>query len=232
MKKVFLLILAVLALNCVNAQTEHRTALYLNAGVEKEFLPYLSGGLSVEGRYCDTKTKDLMIKPYLEFEPVKFFSFGVDYRLDFNKVKDEESRRIGRIGLMLKLKYKFSGFTPEFSLKYYNYNEDYIVNSNPETKQYLKPKFQLSYKIKPWKLTPYVSYEWFYNFPRQLVDRDRWIFGVKKKFSKVHTFTFEYRFYEKFNRVNDKGTKVKNDIAENIFMIGYKYVFPYKHKSE
>ena len=232
MKKTLLIILAFLTAGAVKAQTEHRTALYLNAGLEKEFLSVLSGGVSVEGRFCDTKTKDLMLKPYLEYSPVKFFTFGVDYRLDFNKEDGEDSKRIGRLGLTAKLKYNFKGFRPEFSLRYNNYNEDYVVNSEEKTKQYLRPKFQLGYRIKSWKLTPYVSYEWFYNFPRDLVDKDRWCFGVKKKFNKVHNFTFEYRLYEKFNRVNDKGTKVKNDIAENIFLIGYKYVFPYKQKGE
>ncbi|MBQ3655882.1 MAG: DUF2490 domain-containing protein [Bacteroidales bacterium] len=229
MKKTLLIILSVLTISTADAQTEKRTSLYLNAGVEKEFLPYLSGGVSVEGRFCDNKTKDLMLKPYVEFSPVKFFSFAAEYRFDFKKEDGEPSETIGRLGLTAKLKYKFNGFRPEVSLKYYNYNEDYIVNSQEETKQYLKPKFQLGYRIKPWKLTPYVSYEWYYNFPRKLVDKDRWIFGAKKKFSN-HTFTFEYRLYEKFNRVNNKGTKVKNDITDNIFLFGYKYTFPYKSK--
>ena len=224
MNKVFLTALLFLTVFSVNAQTETRTSFYLNAGVEKEFLPVLSAGFDVEGRFCgDPKTQDLLLKPSVEYSPVKFFAVGAEYRFNLNKEDGEDSKWIGRLGLSAKLKYNFKGFRPEFRIKYCNYNEDYIVNSKEETKQYLRPKFQLGYRIKPLKLTPYVSYEWFYNIPRQLVDRDRWTIGIKKKFSKVHTVAFEYRFYEKFNRVNNKGTKVKNDISENIFMLSYKY---------
>jgi hypothetical protein len=228
MKKILLIWLIVSAFVPSDAQTEKRNNIYLNAAFEKDFLKTLTGGVSIEERYCgDPEKQEFLIKPYLEFSPVKYFSFGTEYRWDLS-----DGKTIGRLGLAMKLKYDLKNFRPEFRLKYCNYNGDYVVSGEEKTKQYLRSRFQLGYRIKTWKLTPYVSYEWFYNFPRKLVDIDRWTFGVRKKFAKRHTLAFEYRFYERFNRVNDKGTKLKNDINENIFLLSYKYSLPYKKKSE
>lgn len=231
-KNIIFLPLFLSFLTAKSQDLEKRVSIYLNAGIEKEITEKFSTGLEIEGRFCKSQSEqDLLLKPYIEFSPVKYFSLGAEYRWDLNHQEGSQSSWSGRLGLYAKAKYGFHGFKAEARFKYCNYSEDYgywnvddKVYDQSKKLNYLRPKFQLSYKIKPLKLTPYVSYEWFYNTARGLVDKDRWTFGLKKKINKIHTLGFEYKFEEKFNRLSKKGN-VKDDINNNIFAFSYKYSF-------
>lgn len=209
------------------AQTESRTSVYIGAEIEKEFSKKLSAELEAQGRFCpDKSSQDFLLTPSIEFAPIKYFSLGAEYRLEMEHEDGAESQWSGRFGAFAKAKYSLENFKMEARLKYCNYSEDYLEDGNL---QYLRTKFQLAYKIKPLKLTPYASYEIFYNLTRdpRKVDKDRYTVGVKDKVSKHHTIGFEYQLEEKFNRVSRKGNP-KNDINNNIFSFYYRYTLPRK----
>ncbi len=224
-----------------NAQ-EKRYPIYLNAGFEKEFLPYLSAGLDLEGRFCNaTSTQKLLIKPFVEFSPIKYFSLGAEYRWNMTHDNGEDPATTDwqqRLGIYAKGKYAFYGFKLEARVKFCNYSGDYSywdtdskTYIEDETERYLRFKIQAGYKIKPIKLTPYFSYEIFDNLTMGKVDKLRYTFGLKKKLSKQHTIGFEYMLEQKFNRYSKKG-KVKDDIHNNVFAFSYKFTLPYKQKSQ
>ena len=214
------LTLSFVASSSVKAQTEKRYIFNLASAIEKEFNDYLTAGFELEGEICpDPSTKTVMFKPVVEFSPIQYLSFEAEYRF---KAENEEGESAWhrRFGIAAKGKYAFNHLKLSTRLKYCLYSDDY----DEDTKErYFRTRFQAQYKIKPIKLTPYISYEWFYNIPRGLVDRDRWTFGVEKKLNKRNTLGLEYQCEERFNRTNAKRTKLKNDIAENTFSITYKF---------
>ena len=213
---------AVFTINTAAAQTEHRYTINPAVSVDKEFTETITAGVEAEANFCNaTSSKDFAIKPFIEYQPLKFLTLAAEYRFKYEDEAGETAWQ-RRLGLSVKGKYGFEHFKFDCRLKYTLYNEDYDDDSK---RQYFRTRFGAQYKIKPIKLTPYVNYEWFYNIPRGLVDRDRWTFGVKKKLNKQSTIGVEYQLDEHFNRVNAKRTKYKNDIAEHVFCFYYEYSF-------
>ncbi len=228
-KKISSLLVLLLLSTSLFAQ-EKRTAIYLGASIEKEFSKKLSAELEMQARFCPTKnTQDYLITPKIEFSPIKYVSFGTEYRADYSCEKDEDSEWIGRWGAWVKGKYSIAKLVKfEGRIKYCNYTEDaYLDGENQGNKQYLRFKLGVGVKIKPINLTPSISYEMFDNISRSIVDKLRYTFGLKEKLSKQHSIGFEYMFEQKFNLQTKKG-KTKEDINKNIFSISYKYTFPYK----
>ena len=223
-----LLVLAVVNTTAA-AQTESRSYIYLGAGLEKEFSKKLTAELDLQGRFCHAKeTQEFLITPKIEYEPIKFFSVGTEYRAKLSHEKGEDSEWTGRFGAWMKAKWSPSILKLEARIKYCNYTEDAADrDGNYSNEQYFRTKFLAGVKIKSLKLTPYISYEWFYEFNRNLVDKDRLTVGVKKKLNKRNALTFEYMFEERFNR-----GKTKKDINNHIFSLSYQYTFPYKKHKE
>jgi len=221
------LMMAIIAASPAAAQTESRSHIYIGAGLEKEFSKKLSAELDLQGRFGLTKKyQDFLITPKIEYSPIKFVSIGAEYRATLDHEDGESSEWTGRFGSWLKAKWSPSILKLEARLKYCNYTEDTEDrDGNLDNKQYLRTKFLVGVKLKDIKLTPYISYEWFYELNRNLVDKDRLIIGVKKKLNKRNSLSFEYMFEEKFNR-----GKTKKDINNNIFSLSYQYTFPYKPK--
>lgn len=223
-----LLVLAVIN-TMAAAQTESRSLIYLGAGLEKEFSKKLTAELDLQGRFCHAKEmQEFLITPKIEYEPIKFFSVGTEYRVKLSHEKGEDSEWTGRFGAWMKAKWSPSILKLEARIKYCNYTEDAADrDGNYSNEQYFRTKFLAGVKIKSLKLTPYISYEWFYEFNRNLVDKDRLTVGVKKKLNKRNALTFEYMFEERFNR-----GKTKKDINNHIFSLSYQYTFPYKKHKE
>ena len=225
------IVAALLALTTISAtataQTESRSYIYLGAGIEKEFSKKLTAELDLQGRFCHAKeTQEFLITPKIEYEPIKFFSVGTEYRAKLSHEKGEDSEWTGRFGAWMKAKWSPSILKLEARIKYCNYTEDAADrDGNYANEQYFRTKFLAGVKIKSLKLTPYISYEWFYEFNRNLVDKDRLTIGVKKKLNKRNALTFEYMFEERFNR-----GKTKKEINNHIFSLSYQYTFPYKKK--
>lgn len=212
-----------------DAQTDSRSLVYLGAGIEKEITKKLSAELELEGRFCKAKgTQELLITPKIEYKPVKFIAIGAEYRANLSHENGESSEWGGRFGSWLKGKWSPSILNLEARIKYCNYTEDVADrDGNYANRQYFRTKFLAGVKIKSIKLTPYISYEWFYELNRGLVDKDRLTIGLKKKFNKRNAIVFEYMFEEKFNR-----GKNKKDINKNIFAMSYQYTFPFKNKEK
>ena len=224
----FLLLTFTLTTTSASAQeTESRSHLYLGAGIEKEFSKKLSAELDFQGRFGLTKTyQDFLITPKIEYSPLKFVAVGAEYRATLSHEDGEDSEWSGRFGTWIKAKWSPSIFKLEARLKYCNYSEDVADrDGNYANKQYLRTKLLGSVKIKSIKLTPYISYEWFYELNRNLVDKDRVIIGAKKKLNKRNSIALEYMFEEKFNR-----GKGKKEFNNHIFSLNYQYTFPYKPK--
>lgn len=205
------------------AQTDNRMLWHIGAGIEKQLPWNISAGLETELRLCPEKnTQNILITPQIEYSPAKFLSLGLEYRGEMEHQKDEDSQWTGRLGAHIKAKAQPGNLRLETRLKYCNYSEDWDDGSHL---QYLRTRLQVGYRIKPLKLTPYVSYEWFYNLSRELVDKDRYTVGAKKKFSKHHSMYLEYMLEEKFNRGIHK-----MDINKHIIAVGYQYTTPAKNK--
>lgn len=209
---------------------EKRTYMYLGTSVEKEFSKKLSAGINLQGRFCnDPNTQDILVTPKIEFAPIKFVSFGAEYRVDYSREKGEESEWNGRLGLFVKGKYSIHKILKfEGRIKYCNYTEDaYLDGENQGNKQYLRYKLGAEVKIKPLNLSPYFTYEIFDNLSRNTVDKLRYVWGAKYKINKQHTIGFEYALEQRFNLQTKKGN-AKEDINKNIFSFYYKYTFPFK----
>ncbi|MCR5454346.1 MAG: DUF2490 domain-containing protein [Bacteroidales bacterium] len=205
--------------------TKSRSHIYLGAGVEKEITSKLSAGIDVQGRFCkDDESQKFLVTPQIEYSFIPFASVGAEYRATFNHEEGKDNEWSGRFGTWLKAKWSPSILKLEARIKYCNYTDDVADrDENYANEQYFRTRFLAGVKIKSIKLTPYISYEWFYEFNRNLVDKDRLTIGVKKKLNKNNAIAFEYKFEEKFNR----GTS-KININNNIFELTYKYTFPYK----
>jgi hypothetical protein len=226
MKKIIsslLTIAIIIGVHTANAQTENRTLFYLGASIEKEFTKKLSAELDMQGRFCPQKDKqEFLVTPKIEYKPIKYIALGAEYRAKLSHENGEDSEWTGRFGTWLKAKWSPSIFKLEARIKYCNYTEDTEDrDGNLNNKQYFRTKFLGGVKIKSIKLTPYISYEWFYEFNRGLVDKDRLTIGVKKKLNKQNSISLEYMFEEKFNRGIGK-----KDINNNIFALTYQYTLP------
>ena len=211
------------------AQTESRSLIYLGAGIEKEFSKKLTAELDMQARFCHAKeSQEFLVTPKIEYEPINFLAVGTEYRAKLSHEKGESSEWTGRFGAWLKAKWSPSILKLEARLKYCNYTDDIMDRDGKyANEQYLRTKLGASVKIKSIKLTPYISYEWFYELNRNLVDKDRVTVGLKKKLNKRNADSFEYMFEERFNR-----GKSKKDINNNIFSLSYQYTFPYKKNKE
>mgnify|MGYP002621690300 CR=1 FL=1 len=225
MKKLIIL-MSVMAF-CLNgySQSESRKYIHLGASVTKSFLDKkLEAGLETEGRFrTGEDQKQWLITPKISYEPIKYFSVGLQYRfnLEHDGSEDPQNEWVNRLSADLKGKLPAGNFKFEFRFRYCNYNEDFEKGSvNYGRKEYLRYRFEVDYKIKPIKLTPYISYEWFQNLALKDVDRDRWTFGLKQKLNKHNKIGFEYMFQENFNNPN----KIK-DIYKHIFAFSYSYNF-------
>ena len=228
--KIVAVILALTAMTAAaTAQTESRSLIYLGAGLEKEFSKKLTAELDLQARFCHAKeTQEFLVTPKIEYEPISFVSFGAEYRTTLSHEKGEDSEWTGRFGTWMKAKWSPSILKLEARIKYCNYTDDaQDRDGNYANKQYFRTKFLAGVKIKSIKLTPYISYEWFYELNRNLVDKDRLIIGAKKKLNKRNSLALEYMFEEKFNR-----GKTKKDINNHIFSLTYQYTFPYKKHKE
>lgn len=203
---------------------EKRHLIYLGAGIEKDFSKKLSAGIDMESRFCKSReTQEILLTPSVEYSIIKYLSLGAEYRIGYSHRNGGDGEWSGRLGLMAKAKCSPWKLKLEARAKYCNYSEDYEDEGNL---QYMRTKFEAGLKLKSLKLTPYVSYEWFYNISRGLVDKDRYTAGIKKKLNKRNTIGFEYMLEEKFNR----GVS-KRDINKNIFSISYKYTLPVAKKT-
>ncbi len=222
-----LMAFATLAGRQLMAQTsENRSLIYLGAGIEKEFMKQLSASLDVEGRFCHDKgTQEILMTPSIEYTPIKYVSVGVEYRADYEHKNEKGTNWNGRFGAMLQASISPSILKLEVRGKYCNYTDD--SDDDGGNLQYMRTKFGASAKIKAIKLTPYISYEFFYNISRKLVDKDRYTVGIKKKLDKRNTIGLEYMLEEKFNR-----GKNKIDINKHIFALNYKYTIPAPKKKD
>lgn len=228
----FVAALALLVFNirpAASQSTESRSNIYIGADIEKEISKKLSVELDFQGRFCKAKeAQDFLVTPKIEYSPLKFVSVGAEYRATFSHENGESGEWSGRFGSWLQAKWSPSILKLEARIKYCNYSEDIADREGSLAhKQYFRTRLLGSVKIKSIKLTPYISYEWFYEFNRNLVDKDRVIIGVKKKINKRNTVAFEYMFEEKYNR-----GKSKKDINNNIFSLAYQYTFPRKAPKE
>lgn len=212
------------ALGQSQTKAENRTLMYLGAGLNKDFSKKLQAGIDLEGRFCGSKkTQDILLTPSIEYSVIKFLSVGAEYRIGYSHEQSHDGEWSGRLGLAAKAKASPGNLKMEARAKYCNYSEDYEDEGNL---QYMRTKLEIGFKIKSIKITPYLSYEWFYNISRGLVDKDRYTFGLKKKINKRNSVGFEYMLEEKFNRGPNK-----RDINKNIFAFSYQYTIPQAKKS-
>ena len=200
----------------LSAQNKHFFTFNPVFTIEKEFLPELLVGADAEANYCNAaNSKDVSIKPFIEYAPINHLIIAADYRVKY-EVEDGESAWQGRLGVSTTGEYNFNNLLLDCRLKYTLYTDDYDEDTKDQN---FRTRFQVQYGINSIGLTPYVSYEWFYNIPRRLVDRDRWSLGIDKKISNRSSIGFEYQLEKYFNNEDP----LVNDIAEHVFSIAYTF---------
>ena len=200
----------------LSAQTKNLFTLNPVFTIEKEFSPELLVGADSEANYCNAaNSKDVSIKPFIEYAPINHLIVAADYRVKY-EVEDGESAWQGRLGVSTTGEYNFNNLLLDCRLKYTLYTDDYDEDTKDQN---FRTRFQAQYEINSIELTPYVSYEWFYNIPRRLVDRDRWTLGIDKKISHRSYIGFEYQLEKNFNNEDP----LETDIAEHVFSIAYTF---------
>lgn len=173
------------------------TAISINTKVEK-FEFSFSEELRLNENF--SHTDKFFTELGVSYEFIKDFDASFNYR--FSRENDYETGNYdlnNRIDLGLSYKHKINNFRISNRLKY----QTATASSTENNPTYLRNKFTTSYKIKD--ITPYISYEFFYQFnDERVVNRTRLSFGGKYKINKNNSIKL---FYTYENRFNDRQLK-------------------------
>lgn len=130
------------------------------------------------------------------YKIVKNVYAGVNYR--FSKDNDYTSKNYNirhRFDLALMLKHKYENFRFSFRTKYQVKNA--LAEENSPT--FSRNKFAIKYKLEN-DFTPYISYEFYYQFNEQkVINRTRIALGSSYKIDKQSALKFFYLFENRFN---------------------------------
>ena len=130
------------------------------------------------------------------YKIVKGVYAGANYR--FSKDNDYTSKNYNirhRFDLALMLKHKYENFRFSFRTKYQ------VKNATPEENSptFSRNKFAVKYKLEN-DFTPYISYEFYYQFNEQkVINRTRIALGSSYKINKQSALKFFYLFENRFN---------------------------------
>jgi hypothetical protein len=136
-----------------------------------------------------------------------FLEAGVDYKITknvyglfkyrFSRDNDYETRNYdikNRLDLGLNLKYKHEKFRFGLRTKY----QTKSANSYENNPAFWRNKFAVRYKVKD--LTPFISYEFFYQFNEEnIINRTRLSFGGKYSMNKSNAIKLFYIYENRFN---------------------------------
>ena len=162
-----------------------------------------------------THTDKIFTELGAEYKVIKGLALGLGYR--FNKENDYEDRTYiinHRIDFNATYKYKINDVKLAVRTKLQS------ENGPPDdiSPAYWRNKFTASTSFKK-DFTPYVAYEFFYQFnDQQIINRNRLSLGTKYDFNKKSSIKLFYTFENRFN--TDKPQH------NHIWGIGYRYQLP------
>ncbi len=188
-----------------NAQVVSDARLWTAISINKEF-DKLELSFSEEFRLDENMSHIDKVFSELGAEYEIFKDFDISFNYRFSRENDYETRNYdlnNRIDVGLSYKHKINDFQISNRLKYQS--ESASPNENNPT--YLRNKLTVSYKLKP--ISPYISYEFHYQFnDERVINRTRLSIGSKYKLNKNNSIKVFYIFEDKFNTTRLKHSHI------------------------
>lgn len=161
----------------------------------------------------------------------KDFDFGLSYRYMFindNKGQVKEIENHYRWDYSLSHEFRMASLKIDNRVKFQHRKEirEKSTNCICETRDYLRLKSEITYKIKNWKYDPDFSFEIFLpadKKEKKLHNRYRLTLGTDMKISKKQNLRFKFLFEQEIKDWNPK--------MVSIFQIKYTYTIKNKNKN-
>ena len=194
-----------------------------SAKVKKELTKKLSGSIEYEHRFDQMLTSfdKAILEPSLSYNISKPIRIGAEYRIMLDQNKTREQTIEQRIAAYVRYKFEIDDF--EIQLKTaIQYGFDELTNSSFSYNQKLtnRNSIALDYNWFGEKITPFVSYEFFYhiNHPNGgIINQSRIKAGSSYQLSKNSKIQIFYLFENEFN--------IAYPVDAHIIGAGYSYVF-------
>ncbi|NJO92701.1 MAG: DUF2490 domain-containing protein [Chloroflexia bacterium] len=150
-----------------------------------------------------------VVETALEYELLKFLSFGASYRFTANKRETKETEYLHRYTLNTTVKKKINRFTPSLRILYANYSDE------DDYKEILRFKGKVKYNIPKNKLTPFFAVEAFQSLNINDLYKMRYSIGFDYKIFKRSSISIDYMLDYYLNEYRNK----------HIFSLGYHIKF-------
>jgi len=162
-----------------------------------------------------THTDKIFTELGAEYKVIKRLYLGVGYRFNKENNYEDQTHIINhRIDFGITYKYKIKKIRLAARTKL----QTKSAPPNDINPTYWRNKLTVSTSLKK-VFTPYMAYEFFYQFNnQQVITRNRFALGTKYAFNKKSSIKFFYLFENRFNTNNLK--------HNHIWGIGYRYQLP------
>lgn len=197
------------------------TRIRLSTKIEKEIVDDLDASMEYEHRFDQQLTAfdKAFIEPAISYNIAKPLRIGLSYRiiLDQNKVREKQYKQ--RVGTYIRYDFKFDDF--EFKIKtalQYGFDELTDASISYDQKLVNRNAIEIEYNIFGSKITPFVSYEFFYHLNNPngaIINQWRFKTGGSYKISKSSKVQAYWLFENEFN--------VANPVDANIFGLSYSH---------
>lgn len=217
MSKRYIYILGIVGLTILYGSSygqDYTNELWTGVKIQKDFKSGLSLNINPEYRFGVNKSfNETLLETGISYEPIKFFEFGVKYRIT-SITEDESGNEIeNQFAYDLVGKYKYNRFKFKLRTRLTNFSDfdadEYFL------KPYLRYKLSADYNIQNSKFTPYASFEIFHQLEDAEINKLRFATGVEYKINKKNYISADYK-YQPY---------LQKDLVKNIFSIQYKFKF-------
>lgn len=209
-RNVLLVLFVITSILSSHAKTE-RFGTWLEFELSKRLWKKMELSFIPDIRFQDDFTIDkYQFDAKLSYEPINFFEFSAAYRVKTN-VKKKENEVTQRLVFDGTLKYEVKRFKPSFRGRYVTYKD-----VNDERVSLVRPRFKVVYDIKGNKITPFTSYESYYDWIAGDWTKGRFDVGFSRKMGKFHRIGLYYRLQHYY--------KIDRD-SINILGIDYRFKF-------
>ena len=185
-----------------------------SVSVEKQLFKSLKIVVSPSFRTLKNfSTKEYLIDGGISFKPIKYIDFGALYRFDMVSADGKDATYKHRYFFSTQLRYSLFRLDAMARAMFTNDGDAGIFSE--DRNNYMRYRLKLKYNIKSFKLTPFISAEYFYQLNDREFNKSRYTIGGEYKISKSHSVVFEYSWQD----------YLKKDKTLNIFSLGYNFNF-------
>ncbi len=223
MKKYYLMLLTALVLSAIpvslNAQTDEYS-LRTSANIGIKLAKGLALEIAPEYRFNPaTNASEYLMEAGLSYRIISWLSVGGYYRLDGSKVTDMEGtggssfETSNRFSFDASTKVSIKRFTPKFRVRFCNFTD--FDKSTDDKTNYMRYRIGLDYNIKDFKLTPFVSAEFYQKLSTGLFSQSRYTIGGEYELNKKNAIVLSYSLSDKYKTLD----------SYHIFELSYKIKF-------